>query len=111
MTGFQLPDVSLTTLLHCDLVLSIEVKSFKPGWLSVAQPQLLPSFSLIPCCFLLRASVYLSNLLYPVPLVHRVAIISKQGEVKGFLRVAVQAVSGKAQLPSASQWIYSELRT
>lgn len=38
--------------------------------------------------------MYLSNLLYPVPLVHRVAIVSEKGEVKGFLRVAVQAVSG-----------------
>uniref|UniRef100_A0A3B3C3S6 KIF1A n=1 Tax=Oryzias melastigma TaxID=30732 RepID=A0A3B3C3S6_ORYME len=37
-----------------------------------------------------RAFVYLSNLLYPVPLVHRVAIVSERGEVKGFLRVAVQ---------------------
>lgn len=43
---------------------------------------------------LLRAFVYLSNLLYPVPLVHRVAIVSEKGEVKGFLRVAVQAISG-----------------
>lgn len=42
----------------------------------------------------LRAFVYLSNLLYPVPLVHRVAIVSEKGEVKGFLRVAVQAISG-----------------
>lgn len=39
--------------------------------------------------------MYLSNLLYPVPLVHRVAIVSEKGEVKGFLRVAVQAISGK----------------
>lgn len=42
-----------------------------------------------------RAFVYLSNLLYPVPLVHRVAVVSEKGEVKGFLRVAVQAISGK----------------
>ncbi|PIO39743.1 hypothetical protein AB205_0131000, partial [Aquarana catesbeiana] len=41
-----------------------------------------------------RAFVYLSNLLYSVPLVHRVAIVSEKGEVKGFLRVAVQAISG-----------------
>lgn len=45
---------------------------------------------------LLRAFVYLSNLLYPVPLVHRVAIVSEKGEVKGFLRVAVQAISGSS---------------
>lgn len=51
--------------------------------------------------FLFRAFVYLSNLLYPVPLVHRVAIVSEKGEVKGFLRVAVQAISGKALILSA----------
>lgn len=50
-------------------------------------------------CFLFRAFVYLSNLLYPVPLVHRVAIVSEKGEVKGFLRVAVQAISGKISDP------------
>lgn len=47
-----------------------------------------------------RAFVYLSNLLYPVPLVHRVAIVSEKGEVKGFLRVAVQAISGRRKPPS-----------
>ncbi|XP_062872912.1 kinesin-like protein KIF1A isoform X1 [Trichomycterus rosablanca] len=46
-----------------------------------------------------RAFVYLSNLLYPVPLVHRVAIVSEKGEVKGFLRVAVQAVSADEEAP------------
>ncbi|KAM9298876.1 kinesin-like protein KIF1B isoform 3-T3 [Gastrophryne carolinensis] len=40
-----------------------------------------------------RAFVYLSNLLFPVPLVHRVAIVSEKGEVRGFLRVAVQAIA------------------
>lgn len=42
-----------------------------------------------------RAFVYLSNLLYPVPLVHRVAIVTEKGEVRGFLRVGVQAVAGE----------------
>ncbi|NWY75879.1 KIF1B protein, partial [Erithacus rubecula] len=51
-----------------------------------------PLFSLVG-----RAFVYLSNLLYPVPLVHRVAIVSEKGEVKGFLRVAVQAISGRGE--------------
>ncbi|XP_043097342.1 kinesin-like protein KIF1A isoform X13 [Puntigrus tetrazona] len=46
-----------------------------------------------------RAFVYLSNLLYPVPLVHRVAIINEKGEVKGFLRVAVQAISADEEAP------------
>ncbi|KAK7482513.1 hypothetical protein BaRGS_00026224, partial [Batillaria attramentaria] len=42
-----------------------------------------------------RAFVYLSNLYYPVPLVHRVAIVSDKGDVKGYLRVAVQAITEK----------------
>ncbi|XP_061151551.1 kinesin-like protein KIF1A [Syngnathus typhle] len=46
-----------------------------------------------------RAFVYLSNLLYPVPLVHRVAIVSEKGEVKGFLRVAVQSISADEEAP------------
>ncbi|XP_060574744.1 kinesin-like protein unc-104 isoform X4 [Ruditapes philippinarum] len=47
-----------------------------------------------------RSFVYLSNLFYPVPLTHRVAIVSEKGEVKGFLRVAVQAVlSDKEDTP------------
>ncbi|KAB0403644.1 hypothetical protein E2I00_000341, partial [Balaenoptera physalus] len=65
-----------------------------------------------------RAFVYLSNLLYPVPLVHRVAIVSEKGEVKGFLRVAVQAISA-AQAPwgqnragqtecVAAEWLQAE---
>ena len=39
--------------------------------------------------------MYLSNLYYPVPLVHRVAIVSDKGDVMGYLRVAVQAITGK----------------
>lgn len=39
-----------------------------------------------------RSFVYLSNLLYPIPLVQKVAIVNESGDVKGFLRVAVQAV-------------------
>ncbi|XP_028977410.2 kinesin-like protein KIF1A isoform X4 [Esox lucius] len=50
-----------------------------------------------------RAFVYLSNLLYPVPLVHRVAVVSEKGEVKGFLRVAVQAISGVLCFPPADE--------
>lgn len=42
-----------------------------------------------------RGFLYLSNLLYPVPLVHRVAIVNERGDVKGYLKVAVQAVVGK----------------
>ncbi|XP_034243949.1 kinesin-like protein unc-104 isoform X8 [Thrips palmi] len=39
-----------------------------------------------------RAFVYLSNLMYPVPLIHKVAVVNEKGDVKGYLRVAVQAV-------------------
>ncbi|ELU07126.1 hypothetical protein CAPTEDRAFT_150014 [Capitella teleta] len=46
-----------------------------------------------------RAFVFLSNLFYPVPLVHRVAIVSEKGEVKGYIRVAVQAVTDDDELP------------
>ena len=45
-------------------------------------------------CFIFRAFVYLSNLYYPVPLVHRVAIVNDKGDVKGYLRVSVQAITG-----------------
>lgn len=39
--------------------------------------------------------MYLSNLMYPVPLIHKVAIVNEKGDVKGYLKVAVQAVIGK----------------
>ncbi|XP_075459653.1 kinesin-like protein KIF1B isoform X16 [Ascaphus truei] len=53
-----------------------------------------PWFSLVG-----RAFVYLSNLFFPVPLVHRVAIVSEKGEVRGFLRVAVQAIAADEEAP------------
>lgn len=40
-----------------------------------------------------RAFVYLGNLLHPVTLVHKVAVVSEKGDVRGYLRVAVQAVA------------------
>lgn len=39
-----------------------------------------------------RSFVYLSNLLYPVTMIHKLAIVSEKGDVRGYLRVAVQAV-------------------
>ncbi|CAG9857792.1 unnamed protein product [Phyllotreta striolata] len=39
-----------------------------------------------------RGFVYLSNLLYPVTLIHKVAVVSEKGDVRGYLKVAVQAV-------------------
>ncbi|XP_052128712.1 kinesin-like protein unc-104 isoform X4 [Frankliniella occidentalis] len=49
-----------------------------------------------------RAFVYLSNLMYPVPLIHKVAIVNEKGDVKGFLRVAVQAVIDEESSEHAS---------
>ncbi|XP_022101823.1 kinesin-like protein KIF1A isoform X4 [Acanthaster planci] len=46
-----------------------------------------------------RAFVYLSNLLYPVPLVHRVAIVNEKGDVQGYLRIAVQHVAPDEEAP------------
>ncbi|XP_012577605.1 PREDICTED: kinesin-like protein KIF1B isoform X7 [Condylura cristata] len=46
-----------------------------------------------------RAFVYLSNLLYPVPLIHRAAIVSEKGEVRGSLRVALQAIAADEEAP------------
>lgn len=37
-----------------------------------------------------RAFVYLTNLLYGLPLVQNIAIVSERGEVKGFLKIALQ---------------------
>lgn len=71
------------------------VKASESKW---EMSHLLGCFILIAHCFLFRAFVYLSNLLYPVPLVHQVAIVSDKGEVKGFLRVAVQAISSKKRI-------------
>lgn len=34
--------------------------------------------------------------MYPVPLVHKVAIVNEKGDVKGYLRVAVQPVMGES---------------
>lgn len=47
--------------------------------------------------------MYLSNLLYPVPLVHRVAVVTEKGEVQGFLHVGVQAIAGKEILRFSEQ--------
>ncbi|KAL0275192.1 UNVERIFIED_CONTAM: hypothetical protein PYX00_003130 [Menopon gallinae] len=37
-----------------------------------------------------RAFVYLSHLKYPIPLIQKVPIVNEKGDVKGYLRVAVQ---------------------
>jgi hypothetical protein len=40
-----------------------------------------------------RSFIYLSNLLHNVPLIHKVAIVSEKGVVKGWLSVALQAIA------------------
>lgn len=45
--------------------------------------------------FVFRAFVYLTNLLYGVPLTQHVAIVSERGDIKGYLKVAIQ------QLPTS----------
>lgn len=50
-----------------------------------------------------RAFVYLSNLLYPVPLIQKVAIVNEKGDVKGYLRVAVQAVVDDEETSEVNQ--------
>lgn len=42
-----------------------------------------------------RAFVYLSNLMYPIPLIQKVAIVNEKGDVKGHLKIAVQIVTGE----------------
>ncbi|WKX95060.1 hypothetical protein Q1695_011929 [Nippostrongylus brasiliensis] len=40
-----------------------------------------------------RAFVYLSNLLHNVPLIHKVAIVNEKGDVRGYLKVAIEPVN------------------
>lgn len=39
-----------------------------------------------------RAFVYLNNLLHNVSLVHKVAVVNEKGEVRGYLKVAIEPV-------------------
>ncbi|CAG0884871.1 unnamed protein product [Cyprideis torosa] len=52
--------------------------------------------------FIGRSFIYLSNLLYPIALVHRVPVVSEKGEVRGYLRIAVQAVTEEDPGPEYS---------
>lgn len=50
-----------------------------------------------------RAFLYLSNLLYSITLVQKIPIANEKGDVIGFLRVALQPVTGeKHTLPRPS---------
>ncbi|CEF59380.1 Kinesin-like protein KIF1B [Strongyloides ratti] len=39
-----------------------------------------------------RAFVYLNNLLYNVPMIHKVALVSEKGDVKGYLKVSIEII-------------------
>ncbi|XP_078483621.1 kinesin-like protein KIF1A isoform X3 [Ciona intestinalis] len=56
-----------------------------------------------------RGFVYLSNLLVPVPLVHKMAVVSETGEVKGYLRVAVQPIIDQKRFHN-DDWNNSTIR-
>ena len=45
--------------------------------------------------------MYLTNLLYGLPLVQNVAIVSERGEIKGYLKIAVQQLQNSATSPIA----------
>ena len=47
---------------------------------------------------LCRSFVYLSNLLVPLSLVHKVAIVSEKGEVKGHVTISVRFMPGVRQI-------------
>lgn len=42
-----------------------------------------------------RSFIYLSNLLVPFSLVHKVAVVGEKGEVKGHMTVSVRFMEGK----------------
>ena len=47
-----------------------------------------------------RAFVYLSNLLYSLSLIQKVAVVNEHGDVVGYLRIAIQAVTENESEPS-----------
>lgn len=57
-----------------------------------------------------RAFVYISNLMYPVPLVQKVAIVNEKGDVKGYIRVAVQAVVDEEETSEYSTGVRQSAR-
>jgi len=57
----------------------------------------------IQCTIIGRAHLYLSNLLYPVTTVQKIAVINASGDVKGYLRVVVQAVKDNEELSAVPE--------
>ncbi len=55
-----------------------------------------------------RSYVYLTNLLLPHSLVHKVAVVGEKGEVKGHVTISVRVMQGVLLLPGASlKWVGS----
>uniref|UniRef100_UPI00358F0366 kinesin-like protein KIF1A isoform X2 n=1 Tax=Myxine glutinosa TaxID=7769 RepID=UPI00358F0366 len=73
-----------------------EVKEFERSEITAGDPfyDRFPWFRMVG-----RAFVHLGHLLYGVPLLHRASIVSEKGDVRGFLRVAVQAISENDDVP------------
>lgn len=42
-----------------------------------------------------RSYLYLSNLLFAASLIQKIPVVNEKGDVVGFLRIAIQAVTGK----------------
>ncbi len=50
-----------------------------------------------------RAFVYLTNLLFGLPLIQNVAIVSERGDIKGYLKIAIQQLQTTASSPTNEQ--------
>lgn len=55
------------------------------------------------CTIIGRAYLYLSNLLHPITVVQRIPVINDSGDVKGYLRVVVQAVRDNEELSAVPE--------
>jgi len=47
--------------------------------------------------FIFRAFVYLTNLLYGLPLIQNVAIVSDRGDIKGYLKISIEQLQNSTQ--------------
>ncbi|PSN48270.1 Kinesin-like protein unc-104, partial [Blattella germanica] len=84
---------SLANLLPSRLVLAVKIQRLElMREMYHNEAELSPTSPDYNIESLTGAFVYLSNLMYPVPLIHKVAIVNEKGDVKGYLKVAVQAV-------------------
>ena len=89
--------MEITKCLHILIpsLLSISLSHFLP--LNFLSPAFLSNDQLD-----FRSYVYLSNLLIPLLLVQKVAIVSDKGDVKGHLTVSVKHMAGTVVISCAS---------